>query len=32
MFKNDICLGGASKQNVLFWKICSKKRNHAPNV
>ena len=30
--KNDVYLGGASKQNAIFQKICSKKRTHAPNV
>ena len=30
--KNDIYLGGASKQNTLFQKICPKKCTHTPNV
>ena len=33
MVKNDIWLGGASKQNVPFLEnICHKKCTHAPNV
>ena len=32
MGKNDIYLGGASKQNALLQKIYPKKCTHAPNV
>ena len=31
MVRNDFCLGGASKQNALFQKMCPKKCPHAPN-
>ena len=30
MVKNNVCLGGASKQNALFQRICPKKHTHPP--
>ena len=30
--KNDICLGGGSKQIALFWKKTPPKNTHSPNV
>ena len=30
MIKNDICLGGASKQNAFFHKMCPKKMHPCP--
>ena len=32
MVKNNIYLGGARKQNTLFWKMCPKKHTHALNI
>ena len=32
MVKNDICLGGASKQDTFYLKMCPKKPTNASNV